>query len=219
VLQRVLDHSLRLLHPYIPFVTEETWQQMREAFLAANLDIAPDEGWAEALIIADWPTAVHTYPEGAADYERLRDLVREIRAARSDNQVEPARKIGAIVAAGEKTAVFQAQRATLAFLARLNDDRLHIVAEADAPDAVVTLALGDVTCYLPLAGMVDLDKEKARLEQELATLGKEIQRLTGLLNSSFAEKAPTAVVQKERDKLAQLQASQTELKDRLASLA
>ena len=219
VLQRVLDHSLRLLHPYIPFVTEETWQQMREAFLAANVGIAPDEGWAEALIIADWPTAVHTYPEGAADYERLRDLVREIRAARSDNQVEPARKIGAIVAAGEKTAVFQSQRATLAFLARLNDDRLHIVAEADAPDAVVTLALGDVTCYLPLAGMVDLDKEKARLEQELATLGKEIQRLTGLLNSSFAEKAPTAVVQKERDKLAQLQASQTELKDRLASLA
>ena len=218
VLQRVLDHSLRLLHPYIPFVTEETWQQLKQAFVAADLDIAPIEGWTEALIIADWPAAGQTFPEAAADYERLRELVREIRAVRSDNKVEPAKKIAAIVAAGEKTAVFTAQQSTLAFLARLDEAHLQIVPQADAPDAAVTLALGDVTCYLPLAGMVDLDKEKERMTQELAALDKEIARLTGLLDSPFAAKAPTAVVQKERDKLAQLQASQAELNERLASL-
>ncbi|MCB8982257.1 MAG: valine--tRNA ligase [Ardenticatenaceae bacterium] len=219
VLQHVLDHSLRLLHPYIPFVTEETWQQLKQAYQTADLGIAPDEGWAEALIIAAWPQAGNLYPEAAADYERLRDLVREIRAARSDNKVEPAKRIAATVAAGEKTAVFSAQQATLAFLARLDEERLHIVPSAEAPDAAITLALGAVTCYLPLAGMVDLDKEKERLSGELDELKQQIDRLNKLLNSPFAEKAPTAVVQKERDKLAQLQASQAEVSERLASLA
>ncbi len=82
----------------------------------------------------------------------------------------------------------------------------------------MTIALGDITCYLPLAGMVDLAQEKARLEKELADLDKEIKRLTGLLNSPFAEKAPPPVVQKERDKLAQAQSSHAELSERLASL-
>jgi valyl-tRNA synthetase len=218
VLRQVLDDSLRLLHPYIPFVTEETWQQLKRAFVAADLGIEPAEGWAEALIIADWPEAGPRYPEAAADYERLRELVREIRAARSENQVEPARKIGAILAAGRKTAVFQAQRATLAALARLDEANLTIVGEAEAPETAVTLALGDLTCYLPLAGMVDLEKEKERLTRELAELEPQIERLTKLLDSPFAAKAPTAVVEKEREKLAQLQASQTELRERLASL-
>jgi valyl-tRNA synthetase len=132
--------------------------------------------------------------------------------------VEPARKIGAILAAGRKTAVFQAQRATLAALARLDEANLTIVAEAEAPETAVTLALGDITCYLPLAGMVDLDKEKERLGRELAELEPQIARLSNLLDSSFAAKAPTAVVQKEREKLAQLQASQAELRERLDDL-
>ena len=213
-----LDDCLRLLPPSIPFVTEETWQQLKTAFVAADLGIAPAEGWAEALIIADWPAAGEKFPEGAAAYERLRELVHDIRGARSDNKVEPGRRIQALIVAGNSAEMLRAQSGVLSFLARLDEERLEIVADAAAPDNALTIALGDITCYLPLAGMVDLDKEKERLEKELADLQQEIKRLTGLLNSPFAEKAPPPVVAKEREKLAQAEASFAELNGRLAGL-
>ncbi len=218
VLRQVLDDSLRLLHPYIPFVTEETWQQLKAAFVEADLGMEPAEGWSEALIIADWPQAGEQYAEAAANFEQLRELVRSIRAARADNKVEPARKIAAILAAGDKAAFFAAQKPILAFLARLDEARLEIGETAVAPPQALTISLGDIACYLPLSGMVDLSKEKERLEKEAANLEQQIKRLNGLLNSPFAQKAPEAVVQKERDKLEKLQASQAEVQERLATL-
>ncbi|MEM7111020.1 MAG: valine--tRNA ligase [Chloroflexota bacterium] len=222
VLRQVMDDSLRLLHPYIPYVTEETWQQLKAAFQKAeetnNLSIEPSEGWAEALIIADWPQVGRSYPKETADFERLRDLVRQIRAARAENGVEPGKRIVATIAAGDKAGFYEAQRSILAFLARLDEDALTIMAEGEAPDNALTIALGDVACYLPLAGMVDLGKEKARLDKEIANLDGQIARVTKLLGSPFAQKAPAAVVQKERDKLAELEATRQELAERLAGL-
>ncbi|MAT99612.1 MAG: valine--tRNA ligase, partial [Anaerolineaceae bacterium] len=218
VLREVLDNCLRLLHPYIPYVTEETWQQLKQAFAAADLGIAPAEGWAQALIIADWPAAGSKYPEAAADFERLRDLVRAIRGARAENNVEPGKWITAVLSAGDKTEFIKQQKPILCFLARLDEDELVVAETAVPPEQAITIAVGEISCYLPLAGMVDLDKERERLTKELAELERQIKRVTGLLNSPFAEKAPADVVQKERDKLAGLQASQAELSERLASL-
>jgi valyl-tRNA synthetase len=218
VLRKVLDDSLRLLHPYIPFVTEETWQQLKQAFVAADLGIEPDGGWPEALIIADWPEAGEAYPETAVFFEQFRELVRAIRAARAENNVEPAKFIAAQLSTGEKLAQYEALRPILVWLARLDDKALTIAEEVDAPEQAVTIALGEVTCYLPLAGMVDLAQEKERLTKELAGLNKEIARLSKLLASPFAEKAPPPVVQKERDKLAQYEAKKEEIETRLASL-
>ncbi len=218
VLRQVLDSCLRLLHPYIPYVTEETWQQLKQAFEAVDLGIAPAGGWGEALIIADWPAAGEKFPEAAADFERLRELVRAIRGARADNGVEPGKWITAVLSTGDKTEFINEQKPILSFLARLNEDELVVAETAVPPEQVITLSLGEISCYLPLAGMVDLDKERERLTKELADLEQQIKRVTGLLNSPFAQKAPEAVVQKERDKLADLQASQTEIKERLAAL-
>ncbi|HEX6386112.1 MAG TPA: valine--tRNA ligase, partial [Anaerolineae bacterium] len=219
VLRQVMDNCLRLLHPYIPFVTEETWQQLKRAFVEADLGIVPEGGWGEALIVAAWPaTPGQRYPEAAADFERLRELVTSIRAARAENNVEPGRTIAAIIAAGDKTNFFEAQRPVLAFLARLDEHNLTITPAAEAPDNAITISLGDVTAYLPLAGMVDLDQERERLEKELAELNQQIERVTNLLNSPFSEKAPAAVVEKEREKLTRLQAGQDEVSERLASL-
>jgi valyl-tRNA synthetase len=218
VLRQVLDNCLRLLHPYIPYVTEETWQQLKQAFEAADLGIAPAEGWAEALIIADWPAAGEKYPEAAADFERLRELVRLIRGARADNNVEPGKWITAVLSTGDKTDFINEQKAILCFLARLDENELVVAETAVAPEQALTISLGEITAYLPLAGMVDLGKERERLSKELADLEQQIQRVSGLLNSPFAQKAPEAVVQKERDKLADLQASQAELSERLGSL-
>ncbi len=218
VLVTVLDHTLRLLHPFIPFVTEETWQQLRSAALAAGVDIAPAEGWPEALIIADWPRPILDDPAATADFELLRELIRRIRNARAEQGVEPGRYIPALIAAGEKLALMETQRPLLAALARLDDDELTIAATVTPPAQAVTLALGPITCYLPLSGMVDLSAERARLEKEDAELDAQIKRLNGLLNSPFAEKAPEAVVQKEREKLAGLEAGRREIRERLAAL-
>ncbi|MFN2123678.1 MAG: valine--tRNA ligase [Candidatus Promineifilaceae bacterium] len=215
VLRKVLDESLRLLHPYIPFVTEETWQQLKAAFVAADLGIQPDKGWAEALIIADWPAAGARYEAETADFNQLQELVRGIRAARSDNNVEPARYIIALIAAGDKAPFYDEQRDIMSFLARLDDAELRISETLDAPENALTITLGDVTCYLPLAGLVDLEQERERLSKELADLVREIERVSNLLAGPFAKRAPANVVQKERDKLARLQASREEIEQRL----
>ncbi len=211
-----LDYALRLLHPFIPYVTEETWQQLRRAAIESGLGIAPPGGWGEALIIADWPKPI-VLGEGssAADFEAVRELIRRIRNARAEQGVAPARYIPAVIAAGERTTFLAGQRPILVALARLDDAHLSITATAEPPAQALTLALGPITCYLPLAGMVDLDAEQARLTKELAELDRQIARLAGLLDSPFAQKAPAAVVQKEREKLAALQASRTEIAGRL----
>jgi valyl-tRNA synthetase len=215
VLRRALDDALRLLHPYIPYVTEETWQQLRRAFIEADVGITPAEGWSKSLIIADWPEAGARYPKAAADFEQLRELVRRIRAARAENGVEPGRAIIAHLSAAEKTPFYHHHRAILAFLARLDEEQLVIAERLEPPADVLTIALGPVACYLPLAGMVDLAAERGRLEKELAETEAQIGRLTTLLEGPFAEKAPAAVVQREREKLAQYLATRDEVVERL----
>ena len=140
-----------------------------------------------------------------------------IRAARADNNVEPARRIVATIAAGEKTPFYHAQRQVLAFLARLDEAQLAINKTTAAPDDALTITLGDVSCYLPLAGMVDLEQEQERLRKEFENLTQQIERVSNLLSGPFAEKAPPAVVQKERDKLARLEASRDEIAQRLGN--
>jgi valyl-tRNA synthetase len=218
VARQVLDESLRLLHPYIPYITEETWQQLRTAFIAADLGIEPAGGWPEALIIADWPQPGTAFADAAANFELLRDLVGAIRKARSENGVEPGKWVTAVLSASHKTEFLTAQKGILCALARLDEQTLIITEHAAAPEQALTLALGDITAYLPLAGMIDLSKERERLEKELADLDGQIQRLMGLLSGPFAEKAPAPLVQKEREKLAQLQASQAELRERLQTI-
>ncbi len=218
VLLTVLDTGLRLLHPFIPYVTEETWQQLKHAFQSSQLEIAPDGDWPEALIIANWPTAGDIFADEAANFDRLRELIRGIRASRAEYNVPPSKRIAATIVAGENAAFIESQRNVLVSLARLDDGQLEIVANADAADNAATVSLGDYTAYLPLAGMVDLAKERARLEKESVDLQKQITRLTKLLGSPFAKKAPAAIVQKERDKLALLQSSFTEVTERLQAM-
>ncbi|HEY1409644.1 MAG TPA: class I tRNA ligase family protein, partial [Promineifilum sp.] len=219
VLVTVLDQALRLLHPYIPFVTEETWQQLRAAALEADLGIAPAEGWAEALIISDWPRPDMWAAGETSDFELVRDLVRRIRNARAEHGVEPGKHIPALIAAGDNLTYLEAQRPILVALARLDDQALTLAEAVTPPVQAITLAMGSVTCYLPLAGLVDRAVEKARLESEAAEMAAQIERLTALLAGPFADKAPAAVVSKEREKLAALEAGRREIGDRLAALA
>jgi valyl-tRNA synthetase len=221
VLRDVLDACLRLLHPFIPFVTEETWQQMCRAFEQA--DFAPAGGWPEALIIADWPASdsavIEEFSQEADNFELLRELVGRVRATRSEFDVEPGKLIRADIAGSELSDFLADQRAILASLARFDPQGLRIEAELQAPDEAVTISLGRVTAYLPLAGMLDLDKERERLAKELAAVKQQIARLEALLAGPFAQKAPADVIEGEREKLTRYQASRQEVEERLAAIS
>jgi valyl-tRNA synthetase len=203
-LARVFDMSLRLLHPFTPFVTEELWGHLRQAIIESPIsDLTSD--WPAALIIARWPEARD--PEGweeskIADFELVQEIVRSIRNLRAEKGVAPSKRIAATIAAGAKVDLLKEQSKVVASLAGLSESEFVINESlADKPKDAVALVVGVVEIYLPLAGMVDIAEEKTRLEKELKEAESHIARLEKLLAGDFANKAPAALVQKEREKL------------------
>ncbi|MFN8401136.1 MAG: valine--tRNA ligase [Anaerolineales bacterium] len=204
-LARVFDMTLRLLHPFTPFVTEEIWGHLRTALRESPLaELYKTQ--REALIVARWPEPRE--PEGweaekTADFELIQEIVRAIRNLRAEKSVAPSKKIAASISAGTKADLLNQQSRVIATLAGLDPTQLEIVSSLkDKPADSAALVVGSVEIYLPLAGMVDLASEKTRLEKELKEAESHIQRLENLLNGDFAQKAPPALVQKEKDKLA-----------------
>lgn len=210
-LVRVLDDALRLLHPFIPFVTEETWGYLKQAIGDAN--------WPAGLIVAPWPTAGPRDAAAEADMTLVMDIIRAVRNARSEYNVPPGQTIAALISAGEREALLREQAEVLCALARLNPARLTIAGHLDAPAQSITLVTGAVSTYLPLAGLVDLAAERARLAKELTETETQIARSEQLLAGPFAQRAPANVVQRERDKQAELRARAQRLRARLADVS
>ncbi|MEO8357223.1 MAG: valine--tRNA ligase [Chloroflexota bacterium] len=204
-LARVLDMSLRLLHPFTPFVTEEIWGYLRRTILESPISHLTQD-WPNALIVASWPEQrdLEGWEEsGTADFTLIQDIVRSIRNLRAEKNVAPSRRIAASIAAGARFDLVKEQSKLIASLAGLNEAELVITESlGDKPTDAAALVVGSVEIYLPLAGMVDLAEERTRLEKELKEAQSHIERLEKLLSSDFANKAPSALVQKEREKLA-----------------
>jgi len=206
VLVYVLDRTLRLLHPFMPFVTEATWQHLPHS--------------DDSLMIATWPSAGDLDEGAEGAMQLVMDTVRAIRNARAEYDVQPARRIVARITAGDKFDLFSSQREILVELARLDPDNLRISRTLlEEPEQALTLVVGGVEIYLPLAGMVNLDAERARLGKELERIEDGIARSQKLLsNEGFTAKAPTEVVDKEQEKLTSLQEQAERLRERLAAL-
>ncbi|CAG1009762.1 valyl-tRNA synthetase [Anaerolineales bacterium] len=203
-LARVFDITLRLLHPFTPFITEEVWGHLRNAVLESRIsNIAKD--WPEMLIVARFPEPRD--PEGweeskIADFTLIQELVRSIRNLRAEKSVAPSKKLAAQFAAGDKVDLLKEQAQTIASLSGLDPSLITIHQSlADKPADAIALVVGSVEVYLPLAGMVDLAADKPRLEKELKEAQSQIERLEKLLASDFVNKAPAALVNKEREKL------------------
>ena len=214
VVAYVLERALRMLHPFMPFVTETVWQNLPElGGMAAT-------GLPRALIGSRWPTDMPAPDAAALDaFERIQEMVRSIRNARSEYDVAPSRRIAISISAGEHAEMLRANLALPVSLARLDLANAAVAADLAAPEKAVTLAAGGMTIYLPLADLVDLDAEIERLNREMANVEKQLKMVNGKLNNAgFVEKAPDAVVERERAKLVELQGQQTQLSERLGEI-
>ncbi len=223
-LVRVLDISLRLLHPFIPFVTEELWSHLRNAVGQNSILSSLGAEWPEALIIAPWPEPRPEEgweAEKVTTFQQMQEIVRAIRNLRAEKNVKPDRRIPAtFVLAREGNQalhdVLAGDRKVIASLAGLDDAKITLVDSLPSkPEGHVTLVVGSVEIHLPLSGLVDAEAEKARLGKELAETEAQIARLEKLLASDFANKAPAPVVQKERERLAMFRETMEKLKSQL----
>ena len=187
VLVYVLSNTLKLLHPFMPFITEEIWQAL------------PHEG--ESIMISDWPKADAALCDGAAAAEMLEimNAIKGIRNVRNEMNVPPSKKVKLYVVTQEENLFKQA----LVFFEKLaGASETEIVSDKTGiSDNVVSVALEKAEILLPMDELVDREKEIERLSKEKARLEGEIKRVEGKLsNKGFTDKAPAAVVEEERQK-------------------
>ena len=206
VLCYVLTQILKLLHPFMPFITEEIWQAL------------PHEG--DYLMLQQWPEhhANLDFPEEEKAMELIMDAIRAIRARRAEMNVPPSKKAQLTVSTLEQ-AVFTQGTPFLKRLAYASD--VKVVAATDTVDAqgMVVVTTHAARLYLPLAELVDLEKEKARIQKELDKNRKELDKLeTKLNNPGFVNKAPAQVVEAERERANKLKALLVKLEESAAAL-
>jgi valyl-tRNA synthetase len=207
VLVYVLDHALRLLHPFMPFVTEEIWQKL------------PVEG--EALVIAPWPDVREDFvdPEAVSRVESWMELIRRVRNVRAEMNVPPGKPVPVVIRPADSQALAVLEAGAPYFRRLSNVDPCTFAVDAAAPPKSVTEVLSQAELFIPLEGLVDLEDEIKRLEKELADLQKEVDRVRAkLANPSFVAKAPTAVVEEQRRKEQDYLARQQKVAARLDTL-
>jgi valyl-tRNA synthetase len=205
----VLDLTLRLLHPVTPFITETVWQRLPRRI-----------GGAPSLMVAKWPEPVAEWEDAAAEARvaELQELIGAVRNIRSEYGVQPGARVRLRVAgeSPELRALLAAAARTLADLARVDEVSFGRVAGEIGASAVLR---SGTELFLPLADVIDLDRERVRLRTELERVGgmKESTRKR-LENEGFVSRAPEAVVQKEREKLDSLAEQEEKLARTLRSL-
>ncbi|MBS3742887.1 MAG: valine--tRNA ligase [Wenzhouxiangellaceae bacterium] len=208
-LAEVLDATLRLLHPFVPFVTEEIWQRIRTP-LALETDY---------LATAAWPEAGAVDERAEADAEWLKGVIMGVRSARTELDLAPGKPMPLLVqqASGEDAERFERFGELVRRLARL--ETIELVDEArDASDCAVQLC-GEMRLLIPLAGLVDVEAELARLNKQLERESKGLAQVTGkLANERFVANAPAEVVEKERRRKVDHERSVEELKAQIGRL-
>ncbi|RMG31124.1 MAG: valine--tRNA ligase [Gammaproteobacteria bacterium] len=195
-LVQVLETLLRLLHPIMPFITEEIWQR-----------IAPLAGVrGETIMRAPWPEADESLrdPEADAEFEWIRQCILGVRRIRSGMNIDPRKPLPVLFENGSEQdrARLEAHRTLLERLARI-ESITWLEPGQEAPESAAEL-VGEMKLLIPLAGLIDKEAELARLDKEIGKREEEIARLENkLANENFVRKAPETVVQKERDRLAE----------------
>jgi valyl-tRNA synthetase len=203
----VLDRALKLLHPFMPFVTEELWAKREAAGEARD----------SLLMLAPWPEHRGLQnAEADAEIGWLIRLVSEVRSVRAEMNVPAGAKVPLVVSGASQETEARALRheETLLRLARL-----ETIAFDKAPRGAVQIVLDEATLALPLAGVIDIDAESKRLRREIDKVGSEIAQLTAKLsNEKFVSRAPEHVVEEQRDRKIEAEATAAKLEQALKRL-
>ena len=209
VLGYVLERTLRLLHPFMPFITEEIWQHI------------PHEG--KSVMVAAWPSdeGAKVDEAGEAQMTAIMETIKAIRNMRVEVNAAPGKKSEAILHFTDESLrpVFAANEGYLKVLASAEPVTVQ-PADAAKPENAMASVVSGVEIYLPLKGLIDVEKETARLQKELESLDKEIKRAAGKLNNAgFVAKAPADVVEKEREKKQEYEEKKAAVAERFRYLA
>lgn len=207
VLAHVLDNTMRLLHPFMPFVTEEIWQHL------------PHEG--ESITVAAWPTVnpAFNFTAEAGDMQLLMDIIRAVRNIRAEVNTPMSKKVPMSISAKDEqtSAVLEVNKGYIEKFC--NPDGLTIGANLEAPAQAMSAVVSGAEIFMPLAGLINIEEEIARLEKELDKWAKEVKLVSGKLsNERFVSKAPEALVATEREKLADYEAKYATVEKRIAEL-
>lgn len=208
VLATVLVSAMKLLHPYMPFITEEIYQCL------------PHE--AESIMISKWPVADESLvdPEAERGMNAIMDSIKAIRNMRAEVNANPGKKIPAIMLVSEDLREVVAHNDSyIKLLGGIDNLELRPL-NGEKPENAMAAVVTGIEVYLPLAGLIDVEKETQRLSKELAAMEKDLQRAGGKLNNAgFLAKAPEDVIDKERAKYEELSGKIEAVKKRMAYLA
>ena len=207
VLSTVLVSAMQLLHPYMPFITEEIYQCL------------PHKD--QSIMVSAWPFAKEELMDDEAErlMNAIMDSIKAIRNMRAEVNVPPGKKVPAILlAAADLKAGIEANENYIHLMGAISDLTV-LDAEAAKPENAMATVVSGVEVYLPLAGLIDVEKENARLSKELAAIDKELSRVEGKLgNEGFLAKAPEAVIVKEKAKAEELNQKKAAILERLEYL-
>ncbi len=202
VLVYVLDQSLRLLHPFMPYITEEIWQRLPRR-----------EGDPESIVVASYPAPHDALVDDAAEREMALVItaIDGIRSIRGESNIAPSRKIVAVVQAGaEVRGVLERERSYIEPLASL--ERLTVGEPGPKPKLSATFVDARMEVFVPLEGLIDIGEEVKRIDKELGKVQADIDLLSKkLATPSFTERAPAEIVAKDRARLAELEEKKVKL--------
>lgn len=205
VLVYVMSNTLKLLHPFMPFITEEIWQTL------------PHEG--ESIMVADWPKAdgALTYAAEEAQMERIMTAIKAVRNRRAEMNVPPSKKAKVFI----ETAYGDTFAAGTVFFNRLaSASEVQVAEQFDGMDDAVSIITESARIYIPMDELVDFQAELKRLEKEKASVQKELDMVNGKLgNENFVSKAPAAVVEKQRQAKTQLEEKMALIEESMQKIA
>ena len=207
-LKTVLIQALKLLHPYMPFITEEIFCTLQEE--------------EPTIMLSEWPTYREEwkFPEAEEAVEHVKDLVKGVRNTRTAMEVPPSRKAKIFIVTEDSglQQTFEDMKSAYSMLASASGIQVQ-ADKSDISEDAVSVVIPGAVVYLPLEDLVDFEKEKERLLKEKERLSKELSRSRGMLsNEKFISRAPESKVQEEKEKLAKYEQMMAQVEERLKQM-
>ncbi len=209
ILLHILEVSYRLIHPVMPYISETLWQALPESMRKVP-----------SISVAEWPKPdeKRILPDIEADFNLVMEIIKKIRNLRTTFNVKPGLRIPAILSTKDKTALLEQFKGEIAELAKLDEAKLQIVGDIDAPKLAGRIVFDGGIVYLPLEGIIDIEKEKQAINTQIEKLTKLIDGQKKKLTGAFIEKAKPEIVEAEKAKLKQNEDKLQQLKEELSML-